>query len=191
MPLNLASTGGGSITLQADSTASAFTQTIPAVTGTNAPIVSGTSQASTSGTSITFTGIPSWAKRVTLLLNGVSLSGTAYLLVQVGSGSTTTTGYVGQYAYTGASTGAGNPTNGWGIQRGAAADIGSCTMTICLLSGNTYISAHSGGIFNGSGSFMTCGGGTVTLGGVLDRVVITTSNGTDTFDAGSINILYE
>jgi len=26
---------------------------------------------------------------------------------------------------------------------------------------------------------------------VLDRVVIATVNGTDTFDAGSINILYE
>jgi hypothetical protein len=33
--------------------------------------------------------------------------------------------------------------------------------------------------------------GGVALGGALDRVRITTVNGTDTFDAGSINILYE
>jgi hypothetical protein len=33
--------------------------------------------------------------------------------------------------------------------------------------------------------------GAVTLSGTLDRVRITTVNGTDTFDAGSINILYE
>jgi hypothetical protein len=35
------------------------------------------------------------------------------------------------------------------------------------------------------------GGGSVTLSGTLDRVRITTVNGTDTFDAGTINILYE
>jgi hypothetical protein len=34
-------------------------------------------------------------------------------------------------------------------------------------------------------------GGSVTLSGTLDRVRITTVSGTDTFDAGSINILYE
>jgi hypothetical protein len=34
-------------------------------------------------------------------------------------------------------------------------------------------------------------GGFVPLSGTLDRVRITTANGTDTFDAGSINILYE
>jgi hypothetical protein len=33
--------------------------------------------------------------------------------------------------------------------------------------------------------------GQVSLGGVLDRVRITTANGTDTFDAGTVNILYE
>ena len=33
--------------------------------------------------------------------------------------------------------------------------------------------------------------GRVTLSGALDRVRVTTVNGTDTFDAGSINILYE
>ena len=33
--------------------------------------------------------------------------------------------------------------------------------------------------------------GAKTLSGTLDRVRITTVNGTDTFDAGTINILYE
>ena len=33
--------------------------------------------------------------------------------------------------------------------------------------------------------------GELKLAGALDRVRITTVNGTDTFDAGSINILYE
>jgi hypothetical protein len=38
-------------------------------------------------------------------------------------------------------------------------------------------------------SFVT--GGVKTLSGTLDRLRITTVNGTDTFDAGSINILIE
>jgi hypothetical protein len=33
--------------------------------------------------------------------------------------------------------------------------------------------------------------GSKTLAGTLDRIRITTVNGTDTFDAGQINILYE
>lgn len=33
--------------------------------------------------------------------------------------------------------------------------------------------------------------GDLLLSGTLDRVRITTANGTDTFDAGTINILYE
>jgi hypothetical protein len=35
------------------------------------------------------------------------------------------------------------------------------------------------------------GGGSVTLGAQLNMVRITTTNGTDTFVTGSINILYE
>ena len=72
MPLNLASTGGGSVTLQADSTASTYTQTIPAVSGTNAPIVSGTAVSPVSGTSVDFTGVPSWVKRITVQFYNLS-----------------------------------------------------------------------------------------------------------------------
>ena len=33
--------------------------------------------------------------------------------------------------------------------------------------------------------------GAVSLSGTLDRIRLTTVNGTDTFDAGSVNIMYE
>ena len=75
MPLNLASTGGGSVTLTVPSTASTFTATVPAVTGTllisgqASAITSATAVASTSGTSIDYTGIPSWVKRITVMFN--------------------------------------------------------------------------------------------------------------------------
>jgi hypothetical protein len=35
------------------------------------------------------------------------------------------------------------------------------------------------------------GGFQVSLSGTLDRIRLTTVNGSDTFDAGSINIIYE
>jgi hypothetical protein len=153
-------------------------------------IAQGTSVASTSGTSITFTGIPSWAKRITVMFNGVSLSGTASYLVQVGSGSVTTTGYVaGSGVIAAGGAAASSFTTGFGIQIGVAAALMSGIMSINLITGTTYISSFSAGTNNTN--FGLVGGGTVTLSGVLDRVVITTTNGTDTFDAGSINIMWE
>jgi hypothetical protein len=63
-------------------------------------------------------------------------------------------------------------------------------MVIAVISSNNYLQSHSGGI-SSSGAYPMNGGGSVTLSGTLDRVRITTVGGTDTFDAGSINILYE
>jgi hypothetical protein len=152
-------------------------------------IVRGTSVATTSGTSIDFTSIPSWVKRITIMINGVSTNGTSLVIFQLGSTTFTTTGYVGYAnAWTGPTptsitTGLGTTTNN------AAVDARQGTMTITNITGNTWV---------GQGNYMlttsTNGGvavGNITLGGVLDRVRLTTVNGTDTFDAGSVNILYE
>ena len=59
----------------------------------------GTAVASTSGTSITFTGIPSWAKRISVMFNQVSGSGSSNYLVRIGSGSVQSTGYLSASAY--------------------------------------------------------------------------------------------
>ena len=57
--------------------------------------VLGTSQTA-SGTQVDFTGIPTWAKKVTILFDGISLNGTAQLRVQLGdSGGIETSGYSG------------------------------------------------------------------------------------------------
>ena len=152
-------------------------------------IVRGTNVATTSGTSIDFTGIPSWVKRITIMINAVSTNGTSLVIFQLGSTTFTTTGYVG-YAnsWTGPTPTA--ITNGLGTTtNNAAVDGRQGTMTITNITGNTWI---------GQGNFMlttsTNGGvsvGNVTLSGVLDRVRLTTVNGTDTFDAGNINLLWE
>lgn len=153
----------------------------------------GTAQNSTSGTSIDFTGIPSWAKRVTVILSGVSTNGSSIPMVRLGAGSIETTGYdsvassIGTGVATNIST-AGFLLNGGGA--GGSAAVKSGLMTICNVSGNTWAVSFTGS--SGQAGQASCvAGGTKTLAGALDRVRITTVNGTDTFDAGSINILYE
>jgi hypothetical protein len=151
--------------------------------------VAGTSVASTSGTSIDFTSIPSWVKRITVMFNGVSLSGTDRILVQIGSGSIATTGYTstGIRVTSANATAATSSTAGMIILQELASDILSGSMVLTNITGNTWISNHTAKKATSNSVF---GGGDVTLGGVIDRLRITTT-GTNTFDAGSINILYE
>lgn len=149
-------------------------------------IASGTAVASTSGTSIDFTSIPSWVKRITVMLNGINISGSASYLIQIGAGSVTSSGYVSSSAYARASTGLfSSSTSGFVIATGSTTTSGS--MQITLSDTNKWTSSH----FVGQSAGGCVGGGYLALGGTLDRVRITTSNGTDTFTAGSINILYE
>ena len=143
-----------------------------------------------SGTAIDFTGIPSWVKRITVMFNGVSTNGASVFLVQIGgSGGIENTGYASGHGYGGAYTAGYNTTTGFGIGSGSATNIFSAIMQIELLVNTTYISSHSGG-FSSSAHTLN-GGGSKTLSATLDRIRITTVNGTDTFDAGQINIMYE
>jgi hypothetical protein len=150
-----------------------------------------TSVASTSGTSIDFTGIPAWVKRVTVMFKGVSTNGTSVPIVQLGSGSVTTSGYLEAHGNVGNSnvTNAGNATTGFALAISDSSHIMHGHMLITLVSSNTYISSCTIGLSDSA--YVLLGGGSVTLSGILDRVRITTVNGTDTFDAGSINIMYE
>ena len=201
MGVKLVSSSGGSVEINPPVTASNFTATMPAGTGTVAVsgasgvLVSGTAQASTSGTSIDFTGIPSWAKRITVMFSGVSTNGTSNILVQIGdSGGVENTSYISVSGYSGSTNAAGatNATTGFVVNVGSAATTtfyGS--LTLFLQTGTTWIESHTFGITQGATLYSVHGGGNKSLSDVLDRVRITTVNGTDTFDAGSINILYE
>jgi len=170
--------------------AGAFSATgvsISSYSATGTLITSGTAQTTTSGTSIDFTSIPSWVKRVTVTFIGVSTSGTSFPQIQLGSGSATTTGYLTSYAYNG--TTQGSSTTGFYLPFNAAADTRHGSYTFNLSTGNTWAGTGLIGLSN-TGAMGYCAG-SIALSGVLDRVRITTVNGTDTFDAGSINILYE
>jgi hypothetical protein len=151
-----------------------------------------TAVASTSGTSIDFTSIPSWVKRVTVMLAGVSTSGTSNIQIQIGSGSITSSSYVGAGSFVASGgTGAANLTSGFAVSVSVASgNTYQGVATICLIGSNTW--AYSGIYGRGDAAATYYAGGvSPALGGTLDRVRITTVNGTDTFDAGSINILYE
>ena len=160
-------------------------------TGAYGQLVSATAQASTSGTSIDFTGIPSWVKRITVMFNGVSTSGTSVVQVQLGdSGGFETTSYLGSANTFNATPSASNYSSGFVfIEDVAAATIFHGNMTITNISGNTWTESHSGGV--SSSAAVTFGGGSKSLSDTLTQIRITTVNGTDTFDAGTINILYE
>jgi hypothetical protein len=155
-------------------------------------LVTATSVASTSGTSIDFTSIPSWVKRITVMFAGVSTNGTSVMLIQIGAGSVTTSGYLGSAAN------AVDPNIVISAVRGGGFAIDNSVAAAAVRSGSAILSLMGGdnwscfGIIgrsdNAGAGF---GGGHLPLGGTLDRVRITTVNGTDTFDAGSINILYE
>jgi len=152
---------------------------------------SGTAVASTSGTSIDFTGIPSWVKRITVMFNGVSTNGTSSLLIQLGdSGGIENTGYLGcgLYISTGGSTSAF--TTGFGINTLAQVTTLYGSMIISLVDSSTNTWVEQGN-FSSTNSIGCYSSGAKPLSATLDRVRITTVNGTDTFDAGSINILFE
>jgi hypothetical protein len=198
--------GAGVFTIAAPNSASSFTATLPTATttlvGTDATqtltnktiqggaITSGTAVASTSGTSIDFTSIPSWVKRITVMLSGVSTSGTSAILIQLGdSGGVEITGYLAA-AYN--ETGGGNSasTAGFSITpTSVAAAAYNGSVILSFLGSNTFVA--QGALFRSGTTGMSYIAGAKSLSDTLTQIRITTVNGTDTFDAGSINILYE
>ena len=166
------------------------TATVP--TGTLYPVVRGTTVASTSGTSIDFTGIPSWVKRITVMFNGVSTNGASIVLIQLGSGSAEATGYLGAGVSGAGAVVTTNYTTGFGL--GATGNTAAGTLrqgSAIITSLGSNIWTCFGIVADSANAASTTTAGSKTTSGVLDRIRITTVNGTDTFDAGSINILYE
>ena len=155
-----------------------------------------TAQASTSGTAIDFTGIPSWAKKITVMFNGVSTSGSSRIVVRLGtssgvveSGYTSFCGTYGRVTENYQDT--ASETTGFGWWNAAPVDTGYGHMLLTNISGNTWVASHSGAVTASGLAYVIGGGGVVALASALDRVRITTASGTPTFDTGSINISYE
>jgi hypothetical protein len=140
-----------------------------------------------SGTSVDFTSIPSWVKRITVMLNGLSQNSSQFIAIQLGTVSgVETTGYTSRCA---PCNGTGNTsTSAFLLEAsGAAADLLYGNVTITSLTGNVW--TYTSAISLSSSGLQYIGSGVKTLSGVLDRVRLQ-ANGAS-FDAGTINILYE
>jgi len=181
-------------TMSSDSaTALATQQSIKAYVDTEVAgvITRGTAVASTSGTSIDFTSIPSSVKRITVLLSGVSTNGTSPLIIRLGdSGGFETSGYTGSTAEIRSTPDIDNASSGILLSPNpAATDTFDGIVTIINITGNTWVSSVVGGNSNTINSY--AGGCSKTLTATLDSIRITTSGGANTFDAGTVNIMYE
>jgi hypothetical protein len=151
-----------------------------------------TAQASTSGTSINFTGIPSWAKEITVMFNGVSTNGSSPVQIQLGdSGGVETSGYIGSVSTITSGVATFAFSAGFLISSGggdAASTVRYGSLIISKVNGNIY-SAIGNFSYGSTDTRFFVLAGNKELSDTLDRIRITTVNGTDTFDAGSINIL--
>ena len=132
-------------------------------------------------------------KRITIMLNGVSTNGTANPVIQIGdSGGIEATGYLGSMANIGSGVAsATNFTIGFGIFTAAASVVMHGTIVLTLQNAATFAWTAAGMVGLSDNTFVCTTAGRKLLSAELDRVRITTSNGTDAFDAGLINISYE
>lgn len=173
-----------------------FAGTVTSPTGTLYPLVSGAAQTApftAPNTYADFTGIPSTAKRITVMFSGVSTSGTSIVQVQLGdSGGIETTAYESSNSIvTGTNTcSLAGMTTGISTAHALAVSARNGALIFNLLTGNTWVAFGlvSDRNNNNATAHIT---GTKSLSDTLTQVRVTTVNGTDTFDAGTINIMWE
>ena len=158
---------------------------------TEVPNITLGTSVSASGTSVDFTGIPSWVNEVCMLLSGVSTNGTSHVIIQLGSTSIQTSGYLGAGSNYIGTPAVINITNGLGIEDDSSRDAAKVRHGIATfkrITGNSWVGTWTGAYSDNNE--MSMGATSVSLSGTLDRIRITTSGGVNTFDAGTINIQY-
>ena len=156
---------------------------------TTSNLTRSTAVASTSGTSIAFESLPTGIRRITLMLAGVSTNGSSHLTVQLGdSGGYETSGYTGKVT--------DNYQNYAAFSEGfrIVFDIGAThvehgALTLDNIDGNTWVC--TGKMARSDGSNLYYFAGSKSLSAECDRIRLTTATGTPTFDAGTVNIIYE
>lgn len=137
--------------------------------------------------------IPSWVKRISISLYGVSTNDATGMVIQLGSGGIVSSGYhsgavsltalqvADSYLLLMQNTSAGYQVYG--------------TYTLTKVTGNTWAFQGSAYAENPpspySGSIPMYAYGGVALSGAVDTVRLTTQLGSSTFDNGTFNILYE
>jgi hypothetical protein len=153
-------------------------------------IVQSTAVATTSGTSVTLTtAIPAWAKRVSLQVVGLSASGTSPIELRLNG---ETSGYLG--AVGAQNNGAvGCENHGSGFKLDSTAPSGAATrhgqIVLTLMGSNTWV--IQGALGQSDGTRIAYTGGSKALSAALTSLALTTSSGSETFDAGSVGVMWE
>jgi len=185
--------GTGIFTLTSPSTNTDRTITLPDASGTLLidSTIAGSTAVSASGlTYVDFTGIPSGKKRIIVLVSGLSSNGTSNYQIQLGSGGITSSGYSqASNRTTSTSISTASATTGFVVQSILATAVVSGSISFENISSTIWVG--SGQFADGTNGVVFSTAGSISLGGTLDRVRITTVNGTDSFDAGTINVFWE
>lgn len=178
---------GGITELTVNTTAAIFGGTVADSTATLRPFIKATAVTLSTQATVDFNDIPSWVKKISVVFFGVSLTGTNQPLIQLGTGTSgspsfVTSGYQSYNSDTGRTSTAGFIGPG-----GSSGDSRYGVLQIINQDADKWV---AWGIINSSTSNEQRTIGQVTLGGTLTQLRLTRT-GSDTFDAGSINILYE
>lgn len=169
-----------------------FLSTNGTVASWSFPITIGTTVATTTGTSFDFTGIPATAKRITITVSGVSTNGASNIIIQLGTDSAfEVTGYTCAASNLSSGISTTNSTAGFTFIGGVSASTslhGDMVISLHDPAANKWVErAIIGQTIANTGM----SGGSKALSAPLTRIRLTTTNGTDTFDSGTINILVE
>jgi hypothetical protein len=180
----------GSVTIQTNAPTTNYTATLPNITCELAPRMQLMAAKTATGTFVDFTGIPSWVKKITVMFNGVSTNGTSVPLIRLGAGSIDIGTYNCVVSTLSPASAAATMSNGFGlaVTSTSAANIFYGQSILTLMGSNVWTMQ---GILAYPSVSQQFTAGSKTLSAILDRIRITTVNGTDTFDAGNINIMYE
>jgi hypothetical protein len=188
-------TGGGTSNLDALTVVGAADFGTPTYSGVAMGRMTRTASQNLSGATIDFTGLPSWVQRVAINFVDASTNGTSNYLIQLGTGATptwVTTNYKGSSIQSSSGGNSGvNFSSGFLLnQNGQGAT--------CVFAGDLVLKLQNSNIWEGSGVFGESDAargwwtaGSLSLGAALTAIRITTVNGTDVYDAGTVNILYE
>lgn len=193
MPLSLSGTTGivtGNIASDAVTTSQILNANVtPAKL--SQPMTAVPAQVATVGaTFVDFTSIPSWVKRITVMLNQISTNGSSVQVIQIGtSAGIENSGYAGGGMYMGAANTYVTVSSGFTIPAGSANSIQTGNIQICLTGANAWTYSYSG-INTGENGGSVAGGFKALTTGVLDRVRLT-NVGSNTFDGGSVGLIYE
>lgn len=153
-----------------------------------------TAVTTSSGTSSDFTSFPSGVKRITFMMDSVTLSGTSQPRIRLGYGGGTiaSSGYTGVTAANITGTSTTSLSGGFDVQSlySNTSNVFYGSYVLTNITGNLWLCSAQYSVLVGAtgvGAII----GSVALGGALDRVRFTTVSGTDTFASGTINVLYE